>query len=233
MAKLTQVGASISSSGTITQVHVWLWHAAGTCWEQDRAWQLPPEALQPAGWTKGVVASNQERPTPGCLRPGRAGGLKPPNSRCVRWQNSPGATRTPESSSKTDRQAGEPACEALTGRQRQREGNSEGRVSPQPCSGPTRVSVPRGGSPIVPPTPPVPKLRRGNVSRGKDEGREQAARSSSIRLRARRLALALVCCKRELQTGSAERRGAGAGEGVICPKDSGSPGKRIPRGRPS
>lgn len=65
MAKLTQVGASIPSSGTITQVHVWLWHAAGTCWEQDRAWQLPPEALQPAGWTEGRVASNQERPTPG------------------------------------------------------------------------------------------------------------------------------------------------------------------------
>lgn len=62
---------------------------------------------------------------------------------------------------------------------------------------------------------------------------KEESRSSSIRLRARRLALALVCCKRELQTGSAERRGAGAGEGVICPKESGSPEKRIPRGRPS
>lgn len=83
----------------------------------------------------------------------------------------------------------------------------------------------------MPPTPPALKVQRGNVS--KDEGREQTARSSSIRLRARQLALALVCCKRELQTGSAEHRGAGAGEGAICPKGSGSPGKRIPGGRPS
>lgn len=103
----------------------------------------------------------------------------------------------PESSSKTDRQAGEPACEALAGRQRQREGNSEGRASPQPRSGPTRVSVPRGGSPVVPPTPPVPKLRRGNVSRGKDEGREQEQQHPSAGETAR-------SCPRVLQERAAD-----------------------------
>lgn len=76
----------------------------------------------------------------------------------------------PESSSKTDRQAGEPACEALAGRQRQREGNSEGRASPQPRSGPTRVSVPRGGS------PETPQSRASNSTRAEAPERKREQR---------------------------------------------------------